>query len=271
MLIPLSILLGYQFATSKLYRHGLPLGAAEFAKSQRVIEHASLVAMGIVGASFAGGCILPGLLLAPIVWSRKQIALGALFSGLAALSITLGWVNLGMQVSGNLPISLHSQLWLLSTIEVTLFVGGGVSILALGAADYWKRRDAASLFLVVWVYGTFIFAAFLNWTVNARSLLPLLPAVGILLARRIEGLLAKDPYNVLTQVTAALMFCGMIALWVAKADAGLANSARAAASSIVEKTRNTSGALWFEAHWGFQCYMQTLGARPVDFNRPDFR
>ena len=38
----------------------------------------------------------------------------------------------------------------------------------------------------LWVIGTFLFAAFLNWTVNARSLLPLTPAVAILMTRRLE-------------------------------------------------------------------------------------
>ena len=73
-------------------------------------------------------------------------------------------------------------------IQLTLFIAGGFSVMALAAADAWKRRDADSLLLMLWVLGTFIFTGFVNWTINARSVLPLIPAAGILLARRVDAL-----------------------------------------------------------------------------------
>jgi hypothetical protein len=72
--------------------------------------------------------------------------------------------------------------------QLALFIACGASVLALAAVDVWKRRDADSLLLALWVLGTFVFTAFLNWTVNARSVLPLNPAAGILLARRLDTL-----------------------------------------------------------------------------------
>ena len=39
------------------------------------------------------------------------------------------------------------------------------------------RRDA--LLLALWILGTCVFAALLNWTTNGRSILPLVPAAAI--------------------------------------------------------------------------------------------
>ena len=80
--------------------------------------------------------------------------------------------------------------WFLVGIQLTFFIAAGFSVMALAAADAWKRRDADSLLLMLWVFGTFIFTGFVNWTINARSVLPLIPAAGILLARRVDALRA---------------------------------------------------------------------------------
>ena len=72
--------------------------------------------------------------------------------------------------------------------------------MALAAADAWKRKDADSLLLMLWVFGTFIFTGFVNWAINARSVLPLIPAVGILLARRVDALPA-------TSIAAGVLRC----------------------------------------------------------------
>ena len=64
---------------------------------------------------------------------------------------------------------------------------GGGCVLALAVAEVWRRREAAGWLLALWVLGTFVFTALLNWTINGRSILPMAPAVGILLARRLSS------------------------------------------------------------------------------------
>jgi len=103
-----------------------------------------------------------------------------------------------------------------------------------------------------------------NWTVNARSVLPMIPAVGILLARRVEtagGPAGKPP---LAKLVAPLVVSGLVALWVTGADAGLANSARTAAQYVRDRWRTPAVQVRFEGHWGFQYYMQAFGFSPVD-------
>ena len=57
---------------------------------------------------------------------------------------------------------------------------------------------------------------------------------------------------------------GVLSIWVAAADTHLANLARAAAQNVRGRTSNEGGTLWYGGHWGFQYYMEQLGALPVD-------
>ncbi len=40
----------------------------------------------------------------------------------------------------------------------------GLSILALAVSDLLDRKDEVSLLLSLWIFGTFAFATFMNWT-----------------------------------------------------------------------------------------------------------
>jgi tetratricopeptide (TPR) repeat protein len=52
---------------------------------------------------------------------------------------------------------------------------------------------------------------------------------------------------------------------LAKADYDLADASRAAARYLCAKYQTPTQQLWFEGHWGFQYYMEQLGAKPLDF------
>jgi hypothetical protein len=62
----------------------------------------------------------------------------------------------------------------------------GLSLLLLAGLDVWHQRDADAWLLLLWTLGTFAFAGFINWSTNARSILPLVVPAGILIVRRIE-------------------------------------------------------------------------------------
>jgi hypothetical protein len=154
---------------------------------------------------------------------------------------------------------------------LTLFIAGGFSVLALAAADAWKGRDADSMLLMLWVFGTFVFTGFLNWNINARSVLPLIPAAGILLARRVDTLRTHSIRWRPHLLAIPLAVAGGVSLWLTGADTELANSARTAAAVIELKTRNQPGAVWFLGHWGFQYYMESFGAHAVVVEDPPQR
>jgi hypothetical protein len=161
----------------------------------------------------------------------------------------------------------RNEHWAIISIQLIFFIAGGVSTLALAIADYRRERDADSLFLLLWVVGTFWFTAYLNWTVNARSILPMVPAVGILLARRLQKRSANPTRQFNASVLAGLVACAVLSIWLARADTEAANSARTAASLVQQKTAGNNR-VWFLGHSGFQYYMQTLGASAYDWSHP---
>lgn len=265
MLIPVFILIGYQLWTKSLYGQGLLLAAAEFAKFYR--EQSSESVKAVIGLSFAGGCTLPALTLAPLLWSRSQIVRVSIGATIAGLCLGAGWVSLGPSVHAlTLQHALHHH-WPSVSVQLALCVAAGVFVIMLAALDFWKRRDAPAVFLMLWVLGTFVFAAFVNWTVNARSVLPLIPAVGILLARRVQDVGRMSEQWFRLKLILALAVSGIVSLWVTSADAALANSARTAVNLIHNRIQNEAGTVWFDGHWGFQYYMESYGALPVDFKK----
>jgi hypothetical protein len=173
-----------------------------------------------------------------------------------------------------------ADLPLSSTIEGALFVTIGIGILVLTLADVLQYKTADSLLLFLWVFGTFIFAAMMNWTISARTFLPMAPAVIILLIRRLRvsalGAAAvtgpsfeKDSTPKVFEVASwwPLLPAALVSLLIAIGDYTLANTARTAASRFQQRFRNESGTVWFEGHWGFQYYMQHWRAKPLDLEQ----
>jgi 4-amino-4-deoxy-L-arabinose transferase-like glycosyltransferase len=272
LLIPVLALIGYEFWTKALYGHGMLTEASHFSRHARRAVRTSDLAKALVDLSFVGGCTISALTMAPLLWFRRQRLAGGLLSLIAGLPISLGWVSLGDTMA---PRDFHAR-WAAVAFQLTLCIAAGISVLALASADVWKNRDPGGLFLFLWVGGTFIFAGFLNWTNNARSVLPLIPAVGILLARRLEATRTTASGWLKMKLATPLIVSGILSLWITRADADMANSARrtaalVAASCAAEKAGNGSGTLWFEGHWGFQYYMESLGARAVDMEHLEFR
>ena len=261
LLIPVGALVGYELWTHALYGQSLLANAAHFAGANKGLSRWS---RPLVGLSFTGGCMLSVLTLSPLTWSRRMQGIVVAASALAASALILGWIKVGKQVADKLtphPLLGH---WELIGSQLVLFIAGGVFTLALAITDYWKKRDPDSLLLGLWVIGTFVFTIRLNWTVNARSVLPLIPAAGILIARRLETMHDAWTRSLKLQVAVALIVSGVLSIWVAAADTHLANLARDAAQTIRSRTRSEVGTLWYEGHWGFQYYMEHMGALPVD-------
>jgi hypothetical protein len=264
LLLPILLLTGYQHWTKAVYGLRMITSAAHFSTGMRQGRNASVLAKALVDLSFVGGCALPALAFAPALWMRKKILVVCSVSAVAAFFISTGRIGLGDSL-GPRDFYRHSVA---VGIQLTLFIAAGFSVMALAAGDAWKRRDADTLLLALWVFGTFLFTGFVNWTINARSVLPLVPAVGILLARRVDTL----PLNAMrwraAMLAMALAVTGAASLWLTWGDAELANSARTAATLIQQKTQKQPGTVWFMGHWGFQYYMESFGARPVVVEDP---
>jgi 4-amino-4-deoxy-L-arabinose transferase-like glycosyltransferase len=254
LLVPIVALAGYQIWTRNLYGRGLLSDAAAYSSLIRFRSGPLLSAKIVAGLSFAGGCLAPVIFFAPWLWRIRTLALAGTAAVLLAVAARLGFLAKTLGVTGAGSI-----------VQLTLFGLAGAGVLALAAADVWPRRDADSILLGLWVIGTLLFAVLFNWTVNARSLLPAAPAVGILIARRLE----QQPERLRGRsLLPAAPLAGAIALAlaVAWADWRLADSARIAAARLAAPG-DASGKLWFQGHWGFQHYMEARGAQAVDWRR----
>jgi 4-amino-4-deoxy-L-arabinose transferase-like glycosyltransferase len=265
LLLPILALTGYQRWTKAVYGLRMISEAAHMSTGVRQARQSSALAKALVDLSFIGGCTLPALTLAPMVWTRKKLLAICVASGIAGFLVSRGRIGLGEMLW---PFDFYRH-WFLVGVQLTLFIAAGFSVLVLAAADAWKRKDADSLLLMLWVVGTFVFTGFLNWAINVRSVLPLIPAAGILLARRVDML--RTTSLRWRPAAVALAVAGAVSLWLTWADTELANSARTAATLIEQKTRNQPGEVWFMGHWGFQYYMESFGARAVIVDDPPQR
>jgi len=264
LLVPVVILAGYQWATHNLYGHGLLSDAAAYATEFNWKQGTNLFSKGLTGILFTGGCIATALFYSPLLWSRRVLISGVVLMILFIIILS------SMERIGKLSIHDTGGVRWNSLIQIGLMTVAGAGILGLTAADFLKCRNAESLLLLLWVLGTFIFATFINWTINARSILPMTPAVGILLMRRIDQYNNKASRQIETwRVAYPLILTALIAMLVCWADYTWANTARAAAADIHKTFENRHATVWFQGHWGFQYYMEATGAKALNFKHSE--
>jgi hypothetical protein len=267
-LIPICMFAAYQLWTTVLYGHAMFSDAFNFAHVEQAVNgKPSFLTSALVGASFVGGCTLSALFFSPFLWNWKKLSVAALASAFCSLMLARGWLGLGHY--DVLVRECFRSGWMAPGIQLTIAIFTGILVFLLGIAELRCWSDPDSLFLGLWLIGTFIFAGFVNWSVNGRSVLPLIPVAGILLARGLDKLHFEAIWAQQRKVALALALSGVIALWVTKADSEWANSARQASEIVQQQIGKEPHAVWFTGHWGFQYYLQLWGARPMDFLRSD--
>ena len=167
---------------------------------------------------------------------RRRV--GASVAGIASLVVAMSKTIM--------PASIAPDHRYVLSLQLALFVAGGVGALALAFTDFLRNRDANSALLLMWVLGTWVFASFVNWGVNARSVLPMIPAVGILLARRLEALRSFTGKRRMAKLVAPLAVSAAAAIWVTWGDDKVAKSARAGAAYEQERLRRHGSKGTFE-------------------------
>jgi 4-amino-4-deoxy-L-arabinose transferase-like glycosyltransferase len=263
LLVPVAILAFYQWATFALYGRGLLTDAASYASKKRwsLEPGVKLLWGGLFGLAFTGGGIATVLFYAPLLWSRR-----ILISGVALMVVFIFSLGLVGKIS-DFPVRYGNVVRWDILLQFGLMSLGGVCIIWLAVEDLYKCRDCKSLLLFLWVLGTFFFASFVNWTINERSILPMAPAVGILLGRTIDRQGGTARRMAGWRVSWPLILTAIVALSVCWADYTLADTARQAAKKIHETYKNRQPVVvWFQGHWGFQYYMEGYNGRAVDFN-----
>lgn len=262
LLIPVVVLGAYHLTTQHFYGRTLLGDALNYtAMPKGVAEFASLKSgSSLTALAFTGGCLAVVTFLTPLLWRIKQLSMIAGGVGLLAFLC----FESGTILKDYGPITGSSR-WFIEFQIIFWAIGGG-GVLALAFTDVWRRRDADSWLLGLWVIGTFLFAALFNWTVNGRTILPMTPAVALLLVRRLE-LNAMRGKSWPEGAGFGAVAGAMMALWVAWADFGFARAVRESARLTFAKYGNGSARFWYQGHWGFQYYLDQLGAKALDAER----
>jgi 4-amino-4-deoxy-L-arabinose transferase-like glycosyltransferase len=261
LVVPLLMLASYQWLTQRLYGEGQLHHIADFSLHYRV--GGGLISKAFAGLAFSGGCNFLCLAALPLMWGRKGVV--AALAGVAAIAC----LAVGLKTLGAFSVSEAGHVKWLSVAQIALFICGGAALLVLAAMDALRRKDAASVLLLLWTAGTFLFACGVNWTVAGRNILPMAPAAAVLVIRRLEMKQpAGGPDNMryLWCPLGVSLAVGMLAAW---GDYCLAGSARTAAEAMRQALGSRASVIGFEGHWGFQYYMEQFGAKPLD--RDDLR
>ena len=261
LLIPVLFAVVYEWITRRLYGQGMLLAAGTFAAEDRSGAQGGLLEKALIGLGFLGGCFLPVLFYLPWIWSRRLVILGLVV--LAPCVAALFW-----QPHFKPLLVEDGHLNTATFLETTVFLAGGILVLLLTGEDFRLHRDADSLLLVLWVLGLVTFTVVLNWTINGRSLLPALPAVGILLARRLDTRDSKSPPARRVWLLGPAFLAAASSLVLTRADARLAETNRRAAEQLWIQYHQPGNTVWFEGHWGFQYYLEKAGGKAIDLNDP---
>jgi hypothetical protein len=215
------------------------------------------IAKTYVAFAFTGGCIATVLFFCRQLWSRAAVIAGVLFALGAALIFVYG------STIGSFALSSDKTAHLLLAIQLSVWGTIGISLIVLAVLDLNHHRDSDSVFLFFWIMGTFVFAGFVNWTTNGRSILPMAIPAGIMITRRLELRARPARSSMLPPTIAPLAVSMVLSFAVAWADTAFAETPRIAAMRIHDAFGNRR-TVWFQGHWGFQYYMEAMGAKPVD-------
>ena len=136
----------------------------------------------------------------------------------------------------------------------------GVCILFQAARACYRQRDADAALLAMWVFGTVVFTAWINHYVNARTLLPLLPALAILTTRHL-------PKH--SRAAWPLLPAAALCLWTLIGDYEAADHGRRAAEEALAYADEEGARLHHIAFWGAEYYLIAGGSKGFAFEPQD--
>jgi 4-amino-4-deoxy-L-arabinose transferase-like glycosyltransferase len=260
--VPLLVVGGYELLTHHLYGTGLLASAGGYASHFRNGSPEVPWEKLLLGIIFLGGSLAPALFYAPLVWSRRVLLFSVCGLPLSLLVIPrmAAFSKFLWAPDGGLGLGL--------LFFATVLALNGIQIMAVACSDLWKRRNATSLMLFLWVAGVFVFTIAINWTINARSLLPAVPAVGILLARQLSSRFESGDRPSWRAFLLAGSTALVLVLFLLNGDADLANAERSAANELIQNHQREGRPIWFRGNSGFQYYAERLGGKPLDLKSP---
>jgi len=198
---------------------------------------------------FIGGSLLPLTILAV-----ARLGLPAGVAGVFAITLCapiMGGYSLAQLFVGE---STPYTAGVLLHLGLFLFAGAVILMAAARSVAGLPRADA--VLCACWVGGTLVFTVFLNHYISVRTLLPMLPAIVVLLLLNVD--FARSS---LAAVAVGLVMC----IWLAIADDDVARHDLNAARRAEARATADNAPLHYVAYWGFEYHVMNTGARPLAF------
>ena len=253
LFLPIVVLVGWGVYSQQQPDYGFfhPFAAAHFSTMHKTPE--VLFSTTRTTLAFLGGSLVWPLLMIPMAF-RLSRSLKCLVIGLL---LTVVLAEHSSQTDGGTLTVDWARMFVFSAMA-----GAGISLLVICAASCSKRRDVESLLLGLWCFGTLVFAAVVNWTVNARILVPAIFPAAVLVIRWIETL--DDRKRWLSLLKYGLWPVVLLALVLSFADHQFAGASKQFAQTTVRNLVRKGEIVLFAGHWGFQFYMEQEGAKALD-------
>src|SRR5205814_4295121 len=189
--IPILAIASYEVITKAKYGQGLFSNAMLVSWNENAKPEQHFFQQLFIGLSFAGGCLFSVVFYAPLLKvrrsSRETGSLAAESGSPQRVHPVSDWKpNFRIHIAGIVIFAFLVPLFYFGAartvlplgiaIEGALFVTIGIAILALALVDIVQHKTADSLLLGLWVFGTFVFAAVMHWSITSRTFLPMAPA-----------------------------------------------------------------------------------------------
>jgi len=258
-LLPIAVIILYQIVTFRLYHENLFLNAANYALDFGDFANETIYKNIFIGIAYMGGCFATLLFFIPLIMKRKSIVFYIFIYVFIVIVSILFLKRLNFFLVSN--VDGPKMLYIL---ELSLFTIIGVIIVHLSVVDFWQSKSSFSLLLLLWIIGTLVFSIIINWCTNGRSFLPMLPALAIIISRKISKIDQLTRATQIWCIALSFILSAVLSILVTISDYNLANINRQVAHDIVREYKNATRTIWFQGHWGFQYYMEEYGAKSVD-------
>jgi len=243
----LILLVLYEITTKQMYGENLFLSAVFYAKTNSAGTIPQRLQQLLSTTLFVGGAMAGVLFFFPHIISKRVMALNVL-AGCIAVAV----------------LKQLTEVSIMALVQGVVFFSLGAHVLIFSARAFLKNINEKTLILFLWIFGTFAFCGLINWTVSGRTILPIVPAVSIVVTRLLDGKQAKN--TLLAKSKYVLLFASIsISFLAAQGDYLTANTSKEIANTLTKKYAQGRGTLYFQGHWGFQYYMEKHGNEPLDY------
>ena len=256
-LIPAACIAGYEIITYVSYGITTFSDAAGVALASKWRSEETGATRWVLALVFTGGSFLPLVLYLRPLAAWRWLAAGAGVAALLALPLIEGFSPLQLLLGTTEPYTWPELLM----FALLLFIGA--AILAVSARELLRQRDADAALLALWIFGSVLFAAAINHYVSARTLLPIAPAIGIVLTRGlpVDTRCAMPKRWFRWRSFAAAALC----LWIVAGDYEAAEHGKRAVREAAALARDEAAPLYHVAFWGFEYYVTEAGSTPFSF------